>query len=881
MKVNFARRFGLMLAATATMLAFLPTLGQANWVQGKPFPFRLPGANYCIVDQKGETREVNGWLNDQLQTWDLRPGATQITYGPQGVAYQTTEIVLDEFVPKLIKNFNNVHATWPEIGVGPYYAQVRNLAGTVLTSSWVSSPSFDFTVPGYDEYYLDIAPTGKNFKTFRFRTSDYARTRSVTPWFPTADTTKRQITFSFEPSPDDVAYYFQLYGLDGKIYQSQYIYSNSATFAVDPGSYKWRVTPFTIIGSAYVPGPEMEWVNFNVKTSISGMETLVGRDPLAETGAQTATLSYPTDSLQLPDGRVIVSDSDHHVLRILDHGRVSVFVGTGVAGYNGDGARTQVQLNQPGPLGLGPDGAVYFGDTANFLLRKLDLSTGQVSTVAGLPQTLGSADANGVPTSGALGYLGYFRFHNGVLTFSAAYGRPGGHYIKKLYQISSGTVSLIPAAASVTADAFSGFDWDGADLVVIRQVGTQTNLTRITSGGVATDLASINGLASGVVVLADGSIVYGNHTSLELFRGGVSTALPVDAANFLSVKRLGDGTVMYVDTDGAKVGRIDPTTLVANPVITTTGSPFSTVVDVVQESADSLLILCNSPSGIYRYSVSTGAISKVAFNGQLDFSLIDVTAQNSPCRYASSLAVDSTGNILVSEQNGITRISPVTGTISRFAGTAELSGFHDGVDRAAALFASPRGISFDQAGNLTVSDTYNLRIRKIDRQTGLVTTIAGDGSVGFNGNYNVPATSAGLNHPLATLSTPFGLYIVQGWRNTVSWEGSDTYLRPAAGLDDQGGYQGVGGFADGYRLNARFNTPNSVHPINSFNDLLVADQFNNRIRRVNSYVTTVAGDGRSGYSPYTLNLPNTAIYVAGNVIIADTGNGQLRSIRLP
>jgi sugar lactone lactonase YvrE len=110
--------------------------------------------------------------------------------------------------------------------------------------------------------------------------------------------------------------------------------------------------------------------------------------------------------------------------------------------------------------------------------------------------------------------------------------------------------------------------------------------------------------------------------------------------------------------------------------------------------------------------------------------------------------VDSAGNVFIADVSNsrVRRIDAVTRVISTVAGngTATYSG-DNGTATAASLYY-PGGIALDRTGNLFIADGYNHRIRRVDAKTGVITTVAGNGSLGYSGD-NGPATSAGLNYP--------------------------------------------------------------------------------------------------------------------------------------
>jgi thiol-disulfide isomerase/thioredoxin len=106
-----------------------------------------------------------------------------------------------------------------------------------------------------------------------------------------------------------------------------------------------------------------------------------GDSPYTPPPPNPSPLLYPGKALRLPDGGLLVTDSAHHSLVVLDEDlQVVRRIGTGMRG-RADGARPS--FAEPQGLALLDDGRVLVADTANHLLRALDLRSGAVSTVAG------------------------------------------------------------------------------------------------------------------------------------------------------------------------------------------------------------------------------------------------------------------------------------------------------------------------------------------------------------------------------------------------------------------------------------------------------------------------------------------------------------------
>ncbi len=193
------------------------------------------------------------------------------------------------------------------------------------------------------------------------------------------------------------------------------------------------------------------------------------------------------------------------------------------------------------------------------------------------------------------------------------------------------------------------------------------------------------------------------------------------------------------------------------------------------------------------------------------------------------VAVAKDGTIYIAdagESNRIQKISP-EGALATLAGGKE--GFLDGTG-ATASFNSPSGLAIDNAGNLYVADTANSRIRKVSVE-GQVTTVAGDGTAGYRDG---PAAQAQFNGPIGVAVDVSGnVYVADSYNDRIRMITPDGQVTTIAG-------QGVPGFADGDRGSAMFDTPCGVVGA-SDGSLIVADTGNDQLRRItpDGNVTTV------------------------------------------
>lgn len=126
------------------------------------------------------------------------------------------------------------------------------------------------------------------------------------------------------------------------------------------------------------------------------------------------------------------------------------------------------------------------------------------------------------------------------------------------------------------------------------------------------------------------------------------------------------------------------------------------------------------------YRMEGNSLSRVAGDGMFRFAGDGGPALMASFDGMTGAAVDAAGNVYVGEYEGrIRKVSP-DGTISTLAGTGEEGFAGDGGAAHAATFNRPHGLVVGRDGALYVADTLNGRIRRIDLQTGLVTTFATD-----------------------------------------------------------------------------------------------------------------------------------------------------------
>ncbi len=255
-----------------------------------------------------------------------------------------------------------------------------------------------------------------------------------------------------------------------------------------------------------------------------------------------------------------------------------------------------------------------------------------------------------------------------------------------------------------------------------------------------------------------------------------------------------------------------------------------------------------------------------------------VPATNASLSSDSGVAVDSKGNLFVADYyNNVIREVGTNGIITTVAGNGVYGYSGDGGPATSASLAFPSGVAVDASGNLFFADSGNSRIRKVS-PNGVITTVAGGGSNYFgNGG---PATNAVLGTPSGVAVDVSGnLFIAEPvFVRKVSANG---LISMVAGGGTN--YPGNGGLA----TNASLVSPSGV-AVDANGNLFIADRYHSLIREVgtNGIITTVAGNGISGYSGNGGLATNASLYnpsgvavdARGNLFIADRYNNLIREV---
>ena len=617
------------------------------------------------------------------------------------------------------------------------------------------------------------------------------------------------------------------------------------------------------------------------KVDVTGIITTVagtGTGGFAGDGGQgtNASLNAPTDVKFDGAGNLFIADSgNHRIRRVNAYGIITTVAGNGYAGYTPDGgSATSTSFNV---YGMASDGV------GNLYFATADSSNPRIYEVhfTGLPtRTLAK-----VSTNNAGNYSVVISDPSGSVTSSVV----SLTVVFPPSIISQPTnLAVYPgnnAAFSVVASGTPplNYQWLFNSASLDGQTNASLSLPNVTTnqaGLYSVLVASLYGsITSNVATLAVGWLpsITSQPTNQTLLAGsrafivaGVSGVGPLTFQWQLNGTNLPNNLITTVAGNGTSG-------FAGDGGIATTGK-VNIPYGVAADNAGNLFIVDSGNYRIRKVDLN-GVMTTVAGKGQAAFSGDGGAATNARVNTSYGIAVDGMRNLFIADTyNNRIRKVDTNGIITTVAGNSSWGFSGDGGAATNATLYYPYGVMVDANGNLFIADTYNNRIRKVDAN-GVISTVAGKSSSGFSGDGGA-ATNASLYRPQSLAMDGNGnLFIADAYNYRVRQVDVYGVITTIAG-NGSTSFSGDNGVATNTGMN-----PFGVS-VDGYGDVLIADRSNSRIRRVDPYgiITTVAGTNSYGYGGDGVAATNALLYYPfgvamdgyGRILIADTYNNRIR-----
>ena len=483
--------------------------------------------------------------------------------------------------------------------------------------------------------------------------------------------------------------------------------------------------------------------------------------------ATAAKLNWPQDAAVDGAGNLYIADRSNHRIRKVDVStrNISTVAGSGTFGYGGDGGpatATAAKLNQPFSVAVDSSGNLYIADRLNQRIRKVDASMSNISTLAG--------------------------------TGTAGYGGDGGP--AAMAQLNNPRGVAVDGAGNVyIADTFNH---------LIRKVSAAGTI----AAAAGTDNVGDGGTAAAAYLRWPFDTAVDGAGNLYIADGYNHRIRKVDAAGTITTVA-GTGTAGY----GGDAGPATAAQL---------NSPYGVAVD-----SSGNLYIADTFNNRIRKVDAAGTITTVAGTGGGGFGGDGGEATMARISFPNRVALDGAGNLYIADTyNDRIRKVDAAGMITTVAGSGGRGSTGDAGPAIAAQLNQPRGVAVDGAGNLYIADRSNHRIRKVDASTRDISTVAGTGVVGY-GQDGVEATAGQLGYPYdVEVDSSGNLYIADTATHRVRKVDTAGIITTLAGT----GTRGYSGDCAAPAA-AQIDFPVGV-ALDGAGNVYIADTYNHRIRKI-------------------------------------------------
>jgi uncharacterized protein (TIGR03437 family) len=570
--------------------------------------------------------------------------------------------------------------------------------------------------------------------------------------------------------------------------------------------------------------------------------------------AAAAQLATPRNVVVDSSGNLYISEfAGHRIRKVSTDGKIATAAGTGVAGFQGDGASaTSAQLNSPAGLAVDGTGSLYVADSQNNRVRKI-VPGGIISTV------VGGSGGLATPHAVAVDALGTIYVADSTASVVYAYTAAG-----QSIQFAGGAVQGFqgdggPAAAAELTNVLDlAIDPTNniflADGVRVRKVDLQGNIQTVAGDGY-THAVGDGGSATAAVLRQPSAVALDRSGNLFIADTGTQRVRQV----------LSSGTIVTLAGVGIPVWGLAPEEVPA------ASAGLNYPMGVATDPLGNIFIADTDNHNIRKVGADRLIVTAVG-TSQGGIGPASLPPTQTQLRGPQGVCFDRLGTLFVvdSSNHRVLRVTSPTLT-DTVAGNGYPGNAGDGGPAQAAQLNQPAACALDSFGNLFLADTLNHRIRKVT-SAGVITTVAGTGDAGYTGDEG-PAANAQIQSPRGVAVDDSGnLYLADTGNHCIRQVTPDGVIHTIAG-QGTAGFLGDGGPAAAALLNA----PGGLF-LDGSGAIYLADTGNDRVRRLDPASATVSAPVSAPVTnPAALSAANAASLLPGAVapgeIVALSGTG--------